>query len=73
MFASRAGGTSFVGAHDYRQTVTHVPGQNGYLCLRTPGPSNSYEAPGCQEAKYSPERKRLRFFVLAMPASESVG
>jgi hypothetical protein len=40
---------------------------------RTKALANTYEAPGCQEAKYSPERKRLRFFVLAMPASESVG
>jgi len=35
MFASRAWGPSFLGAHDYRYTVTHVPGQNCYLCLRT--------------------------------------
>jgi hypothetical protein len=35
MCVSRAWGTSFCGAHDYRQTVTDVPGLNCYPCLRT--------------------------------------
>jgi hypothetical protein len=34
---------------------------------------NPYEAPGCQEAKYSHERNLGRFFVLAKPVSGGVG
>jgi hypothetical protein len=35
MCVSKAWGTSSVGAHEYRYTVTDVSGRNCYLCLRT--------------------------------------